>query len=270
PTWRWFGPPDPITLPEIRQTGARGIVTALHHIPFGEVWSKDEIIKRKQLIEAEKLPWSVAESVPVHEDIHKKKGNYKQYLDNFKETLRNLGQCGIDTVCYNFMPVFDWLRTDLDVEYEDGSLTTQFEVKVLAAFDLFILQRTEAEKDYSNIQIQKAEQYYKTLNESQKDKLVQAVLLGFPGSCDAYTLKELKSALLEYNDIGSQELQDNLFYFLREIIPVAEENGVFMNIHPDDPPWSVLGLPRVVKNKEDIQQLLQVIVSPANGLTFGN
>jgi len=267
-TWRWFGPKDPITLKEIRQTGAVGIVTALHDIPIGEIWSVDEIMKRKQIIEAEGLRWSVAETVPVHEDIKKHQGKYQHYIDTYKDSVKNLGRCGVDIICYNFMPVLDWSRTDLEVVYKDGSITTKFESRVFAAFDIFILKRPGAETDYSEAQIRSAQQYHESLNERQKKRLVQTLLLGFPGSGDAYTLEELKAALREYHDAGDAELRDNLSYFLKEIIPVAEESGVLMAIHPDDPPWPLLGLPRVVGNKHDVGLLLRVIDSPSNGITL--
>ena len=268
PTWRWFGPADPITLKEVRQTGATGIVTALHHIPIGEVWSVDEIMKRKQEIESEGLQWSVAESLPVHEAIKKRKGNYSQLTENYKTSLRNLGHCNIDTVCYNFMPVLDWSRTALEVEFKDGSITTKFEAKAFAAFDIFILKRPGATKDYNDEQYRLAKQYYESLDESRKGQLVQTVLLGFPGSKEAYTLKQFKLALTEYDDVGDKGLRENLYSFLREIVPVAEESGVFMAVHPDDPPWPLLGLPRVVSNKRDVEQLLGVVDSPSNGITL--
>lgn len=267
-TWRWFGPKDPITLKEIKQTGATGIVTALHHIPVGEVWLTDEIMKRKQTIEVEGLNWSVAESVPVHEDIKKRKGDFQKYIENYKESIRNLGKCGVDTVCYNFMPILDWSRTDLKVIFKDGAITTKFETKVFTAFDLFILERKDAEKDYTEEQIREAKKYFKIMDKIQKEKLLQTILLGLPGSLEAYTLEEFKSALSEYNKIGDKELRENLYYFIKEIIPAAEEAGVLMGIHPDDPPWSLLGLPRVVGNKQDIQQILNVVDSPSNGITF--
>jgi len=267
-TWRWFGPKDPITLKEIKQTGATGIVTALHHIPVGEVWLVDEIMKRKQTIEVEGLNWSVAESVPVHEDIKKRKGDFQKYIENYKESIRNLGKCGVDTVCYNFMPILDWSRTDLKVIFKDGAITTKFETKVFTAFDLFILERKDAEKDYTEEQIREAKKYFEIMDKIQKEKLLQTILLGLPGSLEAYTLEEFKSALSEYNKIGDKELRENLYYFIKEIIPAAEEAGVLMGIHPDDPPWSLLGLPRVVGNKQDIQQILNVVDSPSNGITF--
>lgn len=267
-TWRWFGPQDPILLAEIKQTGAAGIVTALHHIPIGAAWPVGEILKRKKIIAAEGLAWSVAESVPVHEDIKKRKGNYRQYLENYEASIRNLGQCGIDIICYNFMPVLDWSRTDLNVEFKDGSITTQFEAKAFAAFDIFILQRPHAEKDYRQEQINNARQYFESLNESQREKLKHTVLLGLPGSLEAYTLDKLESALREYDEMGDDALRENLYGFIKQIIPVAEEAGVLMAIHPDDPPWPLLGLPRVVSNKQDIEQILSVIASPSNGITF--
>ena len=267
-TWRWFGPNDPISLKEIQQTGATGIVTALHQIPVGEVWSVDEVLKRKQIIEAGGLTWSVAESLPVHENIKKRKANYKELIENYKTSLINLGECGIDIVCYNFMPVLDWSRTDLTVSFRDGSRAAQFEMKALAAFDLFILKRLNAERNYSDDQISSAKQFFDRLNEQQKGKLTQVVLLGLPGSEEAFTLTGLRSGIDEYKDIGDKELRSNLYTFLQEVIPPAEESGVYMAIHPDDPPRPLLGLPRIVSNKKDLEQIVNAIDSPANGITF--
>jgi mannonate dehydratase len=267
-TWRWFGPQDPISLKEIRQTGAAGIVTALHHVPTGEVWSVEDIAKRKRMIESEGMRWSVVESLPVHEEIKKRSGKYRQYIDNYAQTLRNIGRSGIDTVCYNFMPVLDWSRTDLQVEYKDGSITTKFESTVFAAFDLCVLKRAHAAKDYSGEQLRKAKQYVKNLSEDQKRRLTQTVLLGLPGSLEAYTLEGLREAIRTYDGIGEHELRNNLSSFIKEIVPVAEEWGVYMAIHPDDPPWSLLGLPRVVRNREDIEGILGVVDTPSNGITL--
>ena len=267
-TWRWFGPKDPITLREIKQTGISGIVTALHHIPIGEIWSADEILKRKQLIEAEGFTWSVVESVPVHEDIKKHRGNYRKYIENYKGTIRNLAKCGIDTVCYNFMPVLDWSRTDLNVVAKDEAIATKFEINVFAAFDLFILKRENAEKNYNETQINEAKRHFDKMSEKQREELKLTILNGLPGSFESYTLKEFKSALSEYNEIGENELKENLYSFIKEIISVAEEAGIVMGIHPDDPPRSLLGLPRVVGNKKDIQQIIDTIDSPSNGITF--
>lgn len=267
-TWRWFGPKDPISLKEIKQTGATGIVTALHHIKTGEVWSVDEILKRKKMIEDEGLTWSVVESVPVHENIKKRKGNYKILIENYKSTIRSIGACGINVICYNFMPVLDWSRTDLNVIFRDGSITTKFESTLFAAFDLFILKRKNAEKDYSQEKYKAAKSYYDKLNEDEKQKLLETVLLGLPGSLEAYTLDEFKNALSEYDEIGEEELRNNLHLFIKEIIPAAEESGVFMAIHPDDPPFALLGLPRVVRNKNDIEQILNTVESNNNGITM--
>ena len=267
-TWRWFGPKDPITLKQIKQTGAVGIVTALHHLPIGETWSTDEILKRKREIESEGLRWSVAESVPIHDDIKRHLGSYRQFILNCKESIRNLGRCGIDTVCYNFMPVLDWSRTDLEFVFEDGSITTKFEAHVLAAFDLFILGRRGADKCYNERVMRKAQQYYESLSERRKEDVAQTILLGFPGSLEAHTLETFRAALSAYDGIGDAEFRENLYNFIREITPVAEESSVVMAIHPDDPPWPLFDLPRVVSKREDIEQLLQAVDSPANGITL--
>ena len=266
-TWRWFGPQDPISLKEVKQTGATGVVTALHQIPIGEIWSLEEIAKRKDNIESEGLTWSVVESVSVHEDIKKRKGNFNKYIENYKQSIRNLGKSGIHTICYNFMPVLDWLRTDLKVTFFDGAITTKFESKVFAAFDLFILKRKDAEKDYSENRIREAQVCYESMDKLQKEKLMQTVLFGLPGSLQAYSLEEFKSALSEYAEIEDKELRNNLSEFLKEIIPVAEEFEVLMGIHPDDPPWPLLGLPRIVRTKEDIQQIISAVASPSNGVS---
>jgi mannonate dehydratase len=266
--WRWFGPHDPITLEEIRQAGAVGIVTALHNIPIGEVWPVDEIIKRKQMIESAGLYWSAAESLPVHEDIKKRKGNYRRYIENYQQSVRNLGQHGVDTICYNFMPVLDWSRTDLKVVDKNDSITTGFRFTAFAAFDLFILKRKSARENYSNEQYENAQHYFQGLNTSQKDQLTATILLGLPGSLEAYSLAEFRRALDEYRTIGDVELRANLCDFIADIIPVALEVGVRLAIHPDDPPWSLLGLPRIVSNKQDIEQILGIIDTPANGLAL--
>jgi mannonate dehydratase len=267
-TWRWFGPKDPITLAEIKQTGATGIVTALHHIPIGEIWPVDEIQKRKKLIEANGFTWSVAESVPVHEDIKKEKGNYNRFVENYKQSITNLGRSGIDTICYNFMPVLDWSRTKLDVEFRDGSITTKFENTVFAAFDIFILKRPDAQMDYPEKKVSEARIYFDKMNIDQKKKLEETILLGLPGSLEAYSLEEFKAALQEYKEIGDKKLRQNLYSFMNEIIPVAEDSGVRMALHPDDPPWPLLGLPRIVSSQDDIDKILNVFDSPVNGITF--
>jgi mannonate dehydratase len=266
--WRWFGPNDPISLDEIKQTGATGIVTALHQIPIGETWALGKIAERKQIIEKADLRWSVAESIPVHDDIKKQSGNYRKYTDSYKESIRNLAKCGIDIVCYNFMPVLDWLRTDLRVVFKDGSITTRFERRILAAFDIFMLKRKDAERDYSDDEIKEAEQYYLAMTTDQREKLLETILLGFPGSLEAYTLDGFKSELDKYDNIGASDLRQNLRSFMREIMPVAEESGVLLGIHPDDPPFSLFGLPRIVSTKKDFEQILSVENSQSNGITY--
>ena len=267
-TWRWFGPNDPISLREIKQTGATGIVNALHQIPVGEVWTVEEITRRKDIIESEGLNWSVVESLPVHEDIKKRKGKYKEYIDNYKVSLRNLGKCGVDTVCYNFMPVLDWSRTDLNVTYRDGSVTSKFELKSLAAFDLFILKRPGADNDYNPQLISKAEEYFRSLDEKDRVRLKETILYGLPGSMEAYSMEEFGQALKEYYDIGDKQLRENLYSFLRDVVPAAEESGVFMAIHPDDPPIPLLGLPRVVSSRNDLIKITEAVDSASNGITF--
>lgn len=267
-TWRWFGPQDPVRLKEVEQAGATGIVTALHQIPTGAVWTREEITKRKALIEAEGLRWSVAESLPVHEGIKINSADRSRLIENYKESIRNLGRCGVDTVCYNFMPVLDWSRTDLDTVFKDGSITSKFELRVFAAFDLFILRREGAEADYSQEERDAAKRYFEGLSERDREKLLQTILLGFPGSGDAYTIEQLRTAIGKYRHITETDLRENLLFFLKEIVPVAEESGVRLAIHPDDPPRRLLGLPRVVKDRQDVEQILAAYDSPSNGITL--
>ena len=267
-TWRWYGPKDPVSLLDIKQAGATGIVSALHHIPNGEIWTIDDIKKRKAEIESAGLTWSVVESVPIHENIKTRSGSYKTYIENYKQTLLNLGECDIDIVCYNFMPVLDWTRTNLDYELEDKSTALRFEAAAFAAFELFLLKRPGAENQYTEEQKMKAIAYLENLEGEQKQQLIKNIIAGLPGAEEGYTLEEFNKILATYENIGPKELKANLFSFLAEIIPSAESAGILMCIHPDDPPFPILGLPRVVSTEQDIVDLYDAVKSPNNGLTF--
>ncbi len=267
-TWRWYGPNDPVGLSDIRQAGAKGVVTALHHIPNGDVWPVEEIRKRQKELEDFSLPWSVVESIPVHEEIKQRTGDFTRYIQNYRLTLINLSACGIDTVCYNFMPVLDWTRTDLAFPIEDGSLALRFDEIALAAFDMHMLKREEARTDYKTEVIDKANSFFKELTTSQQKKLERSIIKGLPGSEEGYELDLFRGALRAYEDMDPKRLKENLFYFLKEIIPVAEEVGIKLAIHPDDPPFSLFGLPRIVSTEQDIAEILMTIDSSSNGLTF--
>ena len=267
-TWRWYGPNDPVSLMDIKQAGATGIVNALHHIPNGDIWSVEDIQKRKYEIEASGLSWDVVESLPVHEKIKTRTANFQQIIENYKVSMQNLASCGVNVICYNFMPILDWTRTRLDKLMEDGSLALEFNASELRVFDLHILQREGAENYYTFAEIEEAKNLFQKISSSDIQRISDNVLKGLPGSEEGYSMEEFKAMLDTYKGIDGDQLRSHLVQFLEEIIPLAESLGIRMCIHPDDPPFSLLGLPRVVSTKDDYQYIFDQVPSLSNGITF--
>ena len=267
-TMRWFGPNDPVCLSDIRQAGCSGVVTALHHIPVGEVWTIEAINHRKQMIEEAGMTWTVIESLPVSEDIKKQTGNFLQHIENYKTSLQNVAACGLKVVTYNFMPILDCMRTDISFELPNKSRALRFEKAAFIAFDLFILKRLDADNDYTDQEIETAKNRYESLTAQEKDILYNNTLMGLPGSEEQFTPEQILAALKNYDSIGTHQLKQHLFYFLQQVVPVAESNGLQMAIHPDDPPYPLLGLPRIVSTEKDLEEILHCIASPANGLCY--
>ena len=266
-TWRWFGPDDPVTLQDVLQTGASGVVTALHHIPYGDVWTVEEIEKRKNIIEAAGLKWNVVESVTIHESIKTQTGNYQEYIDLYKQTLRNIAACDIKIVTYNFMPVNDWTRTDLNYKMPDGSNALYFNWFDLAVFDIYILKRKNAERSYSDKIIAEAEKRYKSYTKEQLEDLQGVVMFGIPGE-EKQTIEKMQQKLDAYKNIDHAKLREHLKYFLQEVSPIADEVGIKLAIHPDDPPFDILGLPRIVSSGDDIDFILSSVPNKSNGICF--
>jgi len=267
-TMRWYGPKDPVSLYDIRQAGCSGVVTALHHVAPGEVWTKKDINDHKRAIEEAGLAWTVVESLPVHEDIKMANGNCGLYIENYKQSIKNLGACGLKVITYNFMPILDWLRTDVAYELDNQSEALRFDMQEYQMFDLFILNRPGAKSEYDSIEYQELEEKYKSLSEHSKKRLFQNLLLGLPGDDNAFTTDQIFDLLEKYKHIDKDILKQNLISFLKEVVPVAQEARINLAIHPDDPPFSILGLPRIMSNNQDVKDIMGAVPDIANGLCF--
>lgn len=267
-TFRWFGKSDAVTLSDIRQSGATGVVTALHHIPNGEIWPIEDIQATKNEILNAGLEWSFIESIPIHENIKLRQGDYAKRIENYKQSLINVAKCGVKNVCYNFMPVLDWTRTHLFWELEDGSTALRFDKVEMAVFETYIMQRNDVKKDYDEAILAKAKQRYEAMSKIELQRLKDGILKGLPGTVDDLDIPTFKKMIAQYKDLSHSDLKSNLSYFLNEIIPLAEELGVKMAIHPDDPPFDIMGLPRIITSERDLEDLVDFVDSPSNGITF--